>query len=136
MSNGNKPADVSIWIFLAAVNGFIAVAAGAFAAHGLKEHLSPDLLAIFQTGAQYQMYHALALFGVGIFGTHRPRCRLVNGAGWAFQIGVLLFSGSLYALALSGIRALGAITPFGGVAFLIGWLLLAIAGIRPTRHRE
>lgn len=118
------------WLLLAGVNGLIGVAAGAFAAHALKTRLTPELLAIFQTGAQYQMYHALALLGVALLQRQTPPARVVAGAGWAFLIGILLFSGSLYALALSGMRSLGAITPFGGVAFLLGWFLLIVAGAR------
>ncbi|MBL8879852.1 MAG: DUF423 domain-containing protein [Phycisphaerales bacterium] len=118
------------WLALAGVNGLIGVAAGAFGAHALKERLAPDLLAVFHTGAQYQMYHALALFGVALLARHDTRCRILAGASWSFLIGIILFSGSLYALALSGVRALGAITPFGGVAFLIGWFLLIVAGAR------
>ncbi|MCE9666559.1 DUF423 domain-containing protein [Myxococcus stipitatus] len=117
------------WLVLGAVNAFLAVAAGAFGAHGLKARLSPDLLVIFETGARYHMYHALGLVAVGLFGTLRPSS-LLSGAGWAMLVGIVLFSGSLYALALSGVRALGAITPLGGTGFLVGWVLLAIAAWR------
>ncbi|MFY1831363.1 DUF423 domain-containing protein [Myxococcus fulvus] len=119
------------WLVLGAVNAFLSVAAGAFGAHGLKSRLSPDLLVIFETGARYHMYHALGLIAVGLLGTLRPT-PLLNGAGWAMLVGILLFSGSLYALALSGVRALGAITPLGGLGFLAGWALLAVAAWRST----
>jgi uncharacterized membrane protein YgdD (TMEM256/DUF423 family) len=104
------------------------VAAGAFAAHALRDRLSADLLDVFQTGATYQMYHALALVGVGILLSRFSvsGSAWLAAAGWLFVAGTLLFSGSLYALALSGTRWLGAITPIGGVAFLLGWLALAI----------
>lgn len=117
----------SLFIALAAINGFIAVGLGAFAAHGLKNRLPEDLLAIFQTGVQYQMYHALALFGVGLLAMQLSDSTLLRASGWAFVIGIVIFSGSLYVLSLSGVRWLGAITPIGGVAFLTGWGLLAIA---------
>lgn len=118
------------WLVLAAINGLLGVAAGAFAAHALKERLSPEYLAIFQTGAQYQMYHALALLGIAALLRQDPRAKWVACAAWSFLVGIILFSGSLYALSISGVRALGAITPFGGVAFLIGWALLIVAGAR------
>ncbi|HEX5520281.1 MAG TPA: DUF423 domain-containing protein [Longimicrobiaceae bacterium] len=104
----------------------LAVAAGAFGAHALRARLAPDLLAVFETGARYQMYHALALLAVAWAAARWPG-PLVNAAGWLFVVGIVVFSGSLYALTLSGARWLGAITPFGGVAFLVGWLLLALA---------
>ncbi|MBC55281.1 MAG: hypothetical protein CMQ34_15745 [Gammaproteobacteria bacterium] len=117
----------NLFIALAAINGFIAVGLGAFAAHGLKNRLPEDLLAIFQTGVQYHMYHALALFGVGLLAMQMSDSNLLRASGWAFVVGIVIFSGSLYVLSLSGIRWLGAITPIGGVAFLTGWALLAIA---------
>jgi uncharacterized membrane protein YgdD (TMEM256/DUF423 family) len=115
-----------LWIVLGAVNAFLAVAAGAFGAHGLKARLGPDLLTIFETGARYHMYHSLGLIAIGLVAQARPS-PLLSGAGWAMMVGILLFSGSLYALALTGVRALGAITPIGGLGFLVGWALLAAA---------
>lgn len=114
---------------LGAVSGLIGVAAGAFAAHGLKARLAPDLLVIFETGARYQQLHALALLAAA-WACTRWSSRLSAWAGWCFVGGTLLFSGSLYVLAASGMRGLGAITPFGGVLFLAGWLLLALAAWR------
>ncbi|MCB1665882.1 MAG: DUF423 domain-containing protein [Pseudomonadales bacterium] len=119
-----------LFLVLAGINGFIAVSLGAFAAHGLKNALSPDLLATFQTGVQYHMYHALALLGVGVLSLHFPNQALLKTSGYLFMAGIVLFSGSLYVLALSGIRWLGAITPLGGVAFLAGWALLAWSMLR------
>ena len=113
-----------LFIFLAAVNGFLAVSLGAFAAHGLSNRLSEQLLGTFQTGVQYHMYHALALIGVGILSVHYPASTLLRAGGYLFLAGILIFSGSLYVLAVSGIRWLGAITPIGGVAFLAGWVAL------------
>lgn len=119
------------WLVLGAVNAFLSVAAGAFGAHALKARLPPDLLVIFETGARYHMYHALGLLAVGLLALLRPSS-LLNGAGWAMLVGIILFSGSLYALALSGIRVLGAVTPLGGLGFLAGWALFAIAAWRAT----
>ncbi len=115
----------NILLVLAAINGFVAVSLGAFAAHGLKSMLGPDLLATFQTGVQYHMYHALAMLAVGILVVQFPAQAGLRVAGYLFLAGILIFSGSLYVLALSGIRWLGAITPIGGVAFLAGWATLA-----------
>ncbi|MGB7211998.1 MAG: DUF423 domain-containing protein [Gemmatimonadales bacterium] len=114
---------------LGALSAAIAVAAGAFGAHALKGHLSPDDLAVFETSARYQMYHALALLAVAWAASRWPGGAM-NAAGWLFVIGTLLFSGSLYALALSGVRWLGAVTPLGGLAFLAGWLCLAVGAWR------
>ena len=108
----------------------LAVALGAFAAHGLRSRLTPDLLANFETGARYQMYHALALLAVAWAVTHWTRSAFPSYAGWLFVVGTLLFSFSLYLLAVTGARWLGAITPLGGVAFVAGWVCLALAAWR------
>ena len=107
------------------LSALIAVAAGAFGAHGLRQRLSGDLLAVFETGARYQMYHALALLFVAWAVTLWPAAP-VRAAGWLFIGGTIVFSGSLYLLALTGARWWGAVTPVGGVLFLAGWLSLAI----------
>ena len=114
------------FLLLAAIGGFLAVALGAFGAHALRSRLSPDMLAVFETGVRYQMYHVLALLLVAAI---LPRLGgwLVVTAGWLFVAGIVLFSGSLYLLALTGVTMLGAITPVGGLAFLAGWACLAIA---------
>ena len=114
---------------LGALSAFLSVAAGAFGAHALKARLPPDLLAHFETGARYQMFHALGLLAVA-WAASRFAGAAVAWAGWLFAAGTVLFSGSLYALALTGVRALGAVTPFGGAAFLAGWLALAWAAAR------
>jgi len=107
----------------AAIHAFVAVAAGAWAAHGLAKVVpSPQHVEWFETGARYQMYHALALFGLALLG---PGARLPRLAGRAMQLGIVLFSGSLYVMALTDVRILGAITPLGGIGFLAGWGLLA-----------
>lgn len=103
---------------------FISVAAGAFGAHALKQKLSPDLLNVFEVGVRYQMYHALALFAVSSLQSYSYG--LMTGAGWVFIAGTAIFSGSLYLLALTGIRSFGAVTPIGGVLLLLGWALFAI----------
>lgn len=120
------------WIAWGAVNAALSVAAGAFGAHALKAQLPEAMLVTFETGARYHMYHALALIAVGLVLGSRPS-GLLSAAGWAFTAGIVLFSGSLYALALSGVRGLGAITPLGGVAFLAGWVLFAVAASRLGR---
>jgi uncharacterized membrane protein YgdD (TMEM256/DUF423 family) len=110
---------------LACLLAFLAVAAGAFGAHALRARVSAEMLAVWETGARYQMYHALALLGVAWTVSRWPG-PLASAAGWLFAVGVVLFSGSLYLLALSGVRWLGAVTPLGGLAFLAGWLALAL----------
>jgi uncharacterized membrane protein YgdD (TMEM256/DUF423 family) len=115
-----------LWIVLGAASAFLSVAAGAFGAHALKARLSSELLAIFETGARYHMYHSLGLIAIGLVAQARPS-PLLSAAGWAMLAGILLFSGSLYALALTSVRALGAITPLGGLSFLAGWAMLAAA---------
>lgn len=120
----------NLFVALGAVNGFLAVALGAFAAHGLKGLLGPGLLDVFRTGVDYQAIHALALLAVGILGAQaHDRSGALRVAGWAFLVGIVLFSGSLYLLALTGTRWLGAVTPFGGTAFLVGWAALAWHGL-------
>jgi uncharacterized membrane protein YgdD (TMEM256/DUF423 family) len=115
-----------IFAVLGAISGCMAVAAGAFAAPALRQRLTADALAVFETGARYQMYHSLALLAVA-WGAGRWPGGAVQLSGWMFVCGSVLFSGSLYILALSGVRWLGAVTLLGGVAFLIGWLSLAWA---------
>ena len=114
-----------IFLTLGAINAFLCVALGAFGAHGLKQRLSADMLAVYQTGVQYHFYHALGLIAVGLVLLHFPASKPVALSGWLMLAGIALFSVSLYALSLTGIRGLGAITPLGGVAFLSGWALLA-----------
>lgn len=115
-----------LFFALGCASGFLAVGLGAFGAHALKARLSPELLATFEVGVRYQMYHALALLAVAWATTRWPGAA-VNAGGWLFVAGTVVFSGSLYALSLTGVRWLGAITPVGGAAFLAGWLCLAWA---------
>ncbi len=118
------------FLFLGSVGMLLAVALGAFGAHMLKKTLASDLMAVYETAVNYHVYHALGLLAVGLLALHVPESALLRWAGILLAIGMLLFSGSLYALSLSGIRWLGAITPFGGIAFLVAWLLLVAAVIR------
>ena len=110
---------------LGSILALLAVAAGAFGGHALKDSLGPDRLDVFKTAAQYQMYHSLALIAVGIAAS-RWQDGLINVAGWLFVAGIVLFSGSLYALAITDVKVLGAITPLGGLCFMAGWLCLAL----------
>jgi len=118
-----------LFVTLGAASGFVAVAAGAFGAHALKARLSPEMLAVFEVGVRYQMFHALALLAVA-WAVGRWPGPAATAAGWFFVVGTALFSGTLYLLALSGTRWLGAITPIGGAAFLAGWACLAWAAWR------
>lgn len=118
-----------LFFALGALSAFLAVAAGAFGAHALKGKLAPDMLDVFETATRYQVYHALGLLVVAWAVTHWP-ASLAAWAGWLFVAGTILFSGSLYLLTLTGQRWLGAITPFGGLAFLAGWLILAWTALR------
>lgn len=111
------------FVVLGCAYGFLAVALGAFGAHALAQRLSERALAVYHTGAQYQMIHALALIALGLWCNQQGQT--LSAVGWCWGLGVLLFSGSLYALALTDIKMLGAITPFGGVLFLLGWILFA-----------
>ena len=117
-------------LIVAGLAGLTAVAVGAFGAHGLRGSLSPEMMAIFQTGALYHLVHALAIFGAALLARDEAYARLASAAGWAFLLGIVIFSGSLYALSITGTRWLGAITPIGGVSFMIGWAMLIWAGVK------
>jgi uncharacterized membrane protein YgdD (TMEM256/DUF423 family) len=114
------------FLLIGALAGFTGVALGAFGAHALRARLSPEMLSVFETGVRYQMYHALAVIATGLI-VARSGGWLFVTAGWLFTAGIILFSGSLYLLAFTGVTVLGAITPIGGVAFLLGWACLALA---------
>jgi uncharacterized membrane protein YgdD (TMEM256/DUF423 family) len=119
-----------LFFALGSLSGGLAVALGAFGAHALKDRLVANLLANFETGVRYQMYHALALLAVAWAVTRWPDSNLSVAAGWLFVAGTVLFSGSLYVMALTGARWLGAVTPLGGVAFAVGWLCLLLTAWR------
>ncbi len=117
------------WFGVGAIAGAIGVALGAFGAHGLKSRVDADLLAVFETGVRYHMYHALALLAVGWAATRWPGT-WVSTSGWLFLVGIVVFCGSLYVMTLTGARWLGAITPLGGLAFISGWIALAVAALK------
>ncbi len=113
-----------LFFVLGSASAGIAVALGAFGAHALKARLSPEMLAVYETGVRYQMFHALALLAVAWASARWPHSAAITAGGWLFVAGTLLFSGSLVALGLTGMRGLGAVTPIGGLAWLIGWAAL------------
>ena len=113
------------FLMIGSINALLCVAFGAFGAHGLKQRLTTDMLAVYQTGVQYHFYHALGLILIGLVLFHLPKSKHLVRSGWLMVVGIVLFSVSLYALSLTGIRGLGMVTPFGGVAFLSAWGLFA-----------
>ena len=117
-----------LFITLASVSGMLAVVLGAFGAHALKGKLDQHALGIFETAVQYHFYHSFALLAVGVIALTQPQTVLLRSSGWLFLLGIVVFSGSLYLLSLTGIRWLGAITPLGGLAFIGGWACLAATG--------
>lgn len=119
-----------LFMLLSAISGFLAVALGAFGAHGLKKHLSPEMFDVYQTAVNYHFTHTLALLACAVLLLHWQKSTAVVVAASAFAIGIVIFSGSLYVLSISGIRWLGAITPIGGVAFMIGWAGLFWAAVK------
>jgi LPXTG-motif cell wall-anchored protein len=121
---------MKIILILGALNAFLSVALGAFGAHGLEGKIPDKYLEIWQTGVHYQMFHSLGLFAVAFVMDKLPQAGMATWAGWLMFIGILLFSGSLYVLSLTQIKVLGAITPLGGVSFLIAWILLMVSVIK------
>jgi len=117
-----------LFITLASLSAMLAVVFGAFGAHALKHRLDAYALGVFETAVQYHFYHSLALLAVGVIALSQPQTALLKTSGWMFFLGILVFSGSLYLLSISGVRWLGAITPLGGLAFIGGWACLAAAG--------
>jgi len=118
-----------LFLSLGSISGALAVMIGAFGAHGLKGKLTEEMLAIYKTGVEYHFYHTLALLAVGLVALHF-KSPLLTASGYSIAAGIVIFSGSLYALSISGIRVLGAITPIGGLCFIAGWVLLALAVIK------
>jgi len=117
-----------LFITLASLSGMLAVLLGAFGAHALKGRLDAYALGVFETAVQYHFYHSLALLAVGVLALQHPHAALLRSSGWLFLLGIVIFSGSLYLLGISGARWLGAVTPIGGLAFIAGWACLAAAG--------
>ncbi len=127
------PEAARVFLATGAIALFAAVAFGAFGAHALAHRLPPALLAVYHTGVEYHFYHGLGLLAVGLAALRLPESRYLRASGWLMAAGIVIFSGSLYALALSGERALGAITPVGGAAFLAAWALFAMAVLKAPR---
>jgi uncharacterized membrane protein YgdD (TMEM256/DUF423 family) len=126
MFNGDNMNSIAkLFLSLGAISGALGVMIGAFGAHGLKSKLSDQMLAVYQTGVQYQFYHTFAIIAVGLL-AFKFQSGLLASSGWSFLVGILLFSGSLYALSISGIKVLGAIPPIGGLFFIVGWVLLLV----------
>jgi len=119
-----------IFLITGSICAMLAVILGAFGAHGLKTRLTTEMMAVYQTGVQYHFYHGLGLILIGILAFHLPASTWIKWSGWLMLVGLILFSGSLYTLAITGIRWLGAITPVGGVALILSWLFLAIAAYK------
>ncbi|OCT13374.1 hypothetical protein A8709_03490 [Paenibacillus pectinilyticus] len=120
---------MKLFVLLGSLNAFLSVALGAFGAHYLKTKI-PDKIDVFQTGVHYHMIHAVALLVIAVLYEKLGNQSMVNASGWAIFIGIILFSGSLYALSLTGLKIFGPITPLGGLSFLVGWILLALAAIK------
>ncbi|MCV9952197.1 DUF423 domain-containing protein [Paenibacillus sp. BT-177] len=118
---------MKVLLLLGCIVMFLAVALGAFGAHALKKRLSADMMSIFQTGIQYQIAHGLGLLLLGVLAGNLVHSSLIVTAGWVMLVGILLFSGSLYVLSVSGVKKLGAITPIGGLAFLASWVMVMVA---------
>jgi len=114
-----------LFLTLASLSGMLAVILGAFGAHGLKNRLDAYSMGVFETAVQYHFYHSLALLAVGVLAVSQPQTALLKSSGWLFLIGIVIFSGSLYILSVTGMRWLGAVTPLGGLAFIGGWACLA-----------
>lgn len=121
---------LNVLIFIGCISMALSVGLGAFGAHGLEKRLTEHYLKIYQTGVQYQMIHSIGIIFVGILGGKLPLSGLIQASGWCFIVGIILFSGSLYVLSITGISKLGMITPFGGLAFIIGWILLGVGMLR------
>ncbi|MDX1618898.1 MAG: DUF423 domain-containing protein [Balneolaceae bacterium] len=119
-----------LFITAAGIGMALAVTLGAFGAHGLRGRLTPEMMEIFQTGVQYHLIHALGLLAVGLLAIHFPESAYLKWSGWLMLAGIVLFSGSLYILSMSGIRWLGAVTPVGGLSFIAAWILMVFAAIK------
>ncbi|MFF2443359.1 DUF423 domain-containing protein [Priestia megaterium] len=121
---------MKLFLIIGAINAMLAVALGAFGAHGLEGKISEKYLEVWKTGVQYQMFHAMGLFVIAFLLNKFPQSSLLTASGWIMFTGIVLFSGSLYVLSTSGIKVLGAITPLGGVAFIVAWILIVVAAVK------
>jgi uncharacterized membrane protein YgdD (TMEM256/DUF423 family) len=133
-TDGKLPTMTKFFLFLGSVNMFLVVILGAFGAHGLKERHSPEMMAAYQTGIQYHFYHAAGLLIVGILSFFLQMSSLIRWSGFLMVVGIVIFSGTLYLLSVTGARWLGAITPVGGTAFVVAWFLLAMACLKAVRR--
>ncbi len=124
------PSSAKLFLTIGAIAMLASVALGAFGAHALKSQFAPDLLAVYHTGVEYHFTHALGLLAVGLAAQRLPDSNWLRASGWLMLAGIVIFSGSLYLLALTGVRAFGAITPVGGVAFMIAWVMFAVAVVK------
>jgi len=124
------PASAKLFLVIGAIAMLAAVALGAFGAHALKSQLAPDLLAVYRTGVEYHFYHALGLLAVGLAAQRLPESKWLSASGWLMLAGIVIFSGSLCLMAVTGVRALGVVTPIGGVAFMVAWMLFAVAVLK------
>lgn len=115
------------FLILGAANAALVVILGAFGAHGLRLRLTPEMMAIYQTGVQYHVFHSLGLLAVGLTLTQLPESKLLKSSGWLMLAGIFIFSGSLYLLSITGLRGLGAVTPLGGIAFIAAWISFVVA---------
>ena len=139
MSLSDKPnqkiqmtSTAKLFLILGSLNAVLVVLLGAFGAHGLKAKLTAEMLAVYQTGVHYHMFHALGLLAVGLVATQIPASAYLKWSGWLMLAGIVLFSGSLYVLSVSGLRWLGMVTPFGGLAFILSWTLFVIAVLKAS----
>ncbi|QTL49538.1 MULTISPECIES: DUF423 domain-containing protein [Priestia] len=121
---------MKLFLMIGAINAMLAVALGAFGAHGLEGKISEKYLEVWKTGVQYQMFHAMGLFVIAFLLSKFPQSSLLTASGWIMFAGIVLFSGSLYVLSTSGIKVLGAITPLGGVAFIVAWIFIVVAAVK------
>ncbi len=121
---------IKLFVILGAINAAVVIALGAFGAHALEQKVTERFLKIYQTGVQYHMYHAMGLIFVGLIAGKLSSLNIIHTAGWFMLVGIVLFSGSLYVLSLTGITKFGMITPIGGLAFIIGWVLVIVAVMR------
>ncbi|MED3979184.1 DUF423 domain-containing protein [Priestia megaterium] len=121
---------MKLFLIIGAINAMLAVALGAFGAHGLEGKISEKYLEVWKTGVQYQMFHAMGQFVIAFLLSKFPQSSLLTASGWIMFAGIVLFSGSLYVLSTSGIKVLGAITPLGGVAFIVAWILIVVAAVK------
>ena len=124
------PQTAKLFLILGGLNAALVVLLGAFGAHALKARLSAEMLAVYQTGVHYHLFHALGLLAVGILATQIADSVYLRWSGWLMLVGIILFSGSLYALSVSGARGLGMVTPFGGASFIVAWILFVVAIVK------